>query len=464
MKNYSKRIAEFAAGLKYSDIPHEVVEKVKLLFLDTVGLAIAGSACKEACILYQVIQQLGEGDACSLIGSATRVPLPSAVLLNSTLAHSLDFDDTHVQAIVHPSACIVPTAFAAAEALHLSGKDLITALVTGYETMIRVGLAASGAFHDRGFHATPFCGVFGAAAATGKTYGCSSLDYEHAFGICGSQAAGLQEFLNDGTWVKRLHAGWAAHGGVIAALLANGGYTGPYKVFEGRFGLFPSFFPEATFNLNALCEGLGSRWETLSIALKPYPCCYFIHSYLDCVRQIKEEQNLDISDIEEISCYVNPRTFSITCEPYEDKIRPSTVYGAQFSLPFSVAMIISRGEYSLSGLTPQILNDEEILHLAPKVKCVEDDEMVCKGFFPGSVGIKIKDGRIFEREQRYQRGSSKNPMTNDEVSEKLISNVGSKLSKKQISDLVSCVLSLEQLEDVNTLSSLLQFEGPLGAN
>ena len=411
MKSYSQVIGEFAAELKYSDIPHEVIEKVKLHVLDTLGLAIAGSTCKEAGIVYQVIDQLGEGDACSLIGREKRAPLPSAVLLNCTLAHSLDFDDTHVQSIVHPSACIVPTALAVAEASHVDGKDLITAMVAGYETMIRVGLAAKGTFHDRGFHATPFCGVFGAAAVAGKIYGFSPLEYEHAFGICGSQAAGLQEFLNDGTWVKRLHAGWAAHSGVIAALLADKGYTGPYKVFEGRFGLFPSFFPEDTYDLNALCDGLGTRWETLSISLKPYPSCYFIHSYLDCAKYIKEENGLKIDDIEEIDCYVNSRTSSITCEPYEDKIHPATVYGAQFSLPFSVALILVKGDYSLPILGSDILHDENILQLASKVRCVLDEKMVCKGFFPGRVSIRTIDGRVFAKELMHQRGSSENPMT-----------------------------------------------------
>jgi len=380
----------------------------------------------------------------------------NAVIANAALAHGLDFDDTHAEAIVHPSACIVPVALAMSEAKSRTGETLITAAVLGYETMIRIGLAAKGGFHDKGFHATPICGVFASAVTAGKILGLNTLQCQHALGICGSQAAGLQEFLNDGTWVKRLHPGWAAHGGIISALLAQKGYTGPYKVFEGRFGLFKGFFSdEGKYDLSQIDKNLGKDWETLRISIKPYPCCHFIHSFIDCAVYIKSKYEIKDENIQEIECIISKRGASIVCEPTEVKKNPTTIYGAQFSLPFGVAAVLVKGKLGLREFSEDNLKDSEIIKMMAKVKYTIDPNINDQKYFPGHVKIKTKEGKIYEHNIEKQRGCLENPMTPEEIESKFRENVEGIISHDRAQAIIDKVSVLEKLENISELTNLM---------
>jgi 2-methylcitrate dehydratase PrpD len=291
----AERLSEFATRLEFDDIPTDVVASVRLRALDILGIALASSASELAPSVLGAVQGWG-GGACSVVGSRLTTSPPLAALANGALAHGLDFDDTHAISITHASSVILPTVLALGEAGGHSGRTVVTAAVAGYEAMTRVGMAAPGEFHARGWHATAVCGAFGATVAAGRL---DALDHDRltaALGIAGSFASGVSEHLQDGSWVKRVHPGWAAHSGIVAAGLARGGFSGPATIFEGRFGLYRTFL-RSEHDATPF-DTLGKEWETLRVGFKPYPCCHYNHAYLDCVLALRarDRARLDRGD------------------------------------------------------------------------------------------------------------------------------------------------------------------------
>lgn len=456
MKSYSSYIGEFVSSLTYNTIPEEVINKTKVLFLDTIGVSIASSSRDFFYPLLQTVREMGTKGESSILTLQEKYPMANAALVNGALIHGIDYDDTHTDALVHPSSCIIPAAMSVAEARNMNGKDFLASVIPGYETMIRIGLAASGKFHDIGYHATPICGTFGSSVTAGKLLGLDVDKIEYALGICGSQATGIQEFLKDGTWVKRIHPGWAAHSGIISALLAKNGFTGPYKVFEGTFGIFNCFFSNrAEYEPDKLTITLGEKWETLNISLKPYPCCHFIHSFLDCGIFLKDKYDIQIGEIEKITCYISKRGSSIVCEPRESKEKPTTTYGAQFSLPFSLSMILINNRITLQDYNEEILSNCDILQLAKKVECkIDNNEDSSQKYFPGHVVIKTKSRGSFEHKIIKQKGCPENPMTEEEIKNKFMNNVINRIKEENISKIIEIVQNIEELKDISSLTGL----------
>src|SRR5881409_1459883 len=241
MPSAARRLARFVTGLRLEDVPSPVVTKATRLVLDTLGCALAATRYDFGRAARETAERLGGHHESTLVGSKVRVAAANAVLANATLAHGLDFDDTREDAIVHTGSVAVTTSLAVGEAAGAAGRATLEAIIAGVEVMCRVGLAVPGKFHARHYHPTALAGTFGAAAAAGKLYALTEDELVHAFGICGSQAAGIIEYLSDGSWTKRLHAGWAAHAGVVATLLGHAGFTGPETVFEGEHGFYRAF-------------------------------------------------------------------------------------------------------------------------------------------------------------------------------------------------------------------------------
>src|ERR1043166_4934062 len=333
-ETYSRRIAGFLGGLKLADVPEPVVAKAKLVFLDTVGIALASSTMDFGRMVLNVAQNLGGPARSSLIGARSKVGPASAVLANGTLAHGLDYDDTLEEAIVHTGCCAAMTALAVGEEIGASGGSVLEAAIGGTEGLCKAGLVAPGKFHARGFHPTAICSTFGAAAAAGKLYGLTADQWVDAFGLCGSQSSGIIEYLADGTWTKRLHPGWSAHGGVVATLLAKEGFRGPAKVLEGTHGFFSAFGGKKDYDFEKISE-LGRRWEIPRLTFKSYPCGSISHPYMDCALRIKQKHNPKPDDISEIVCRTAEGPVHRLWEPLSQKQQPPTSYAANFSLPFS---------------------------------------------------------------------------------------------------------------------------------
>src|SRR6266571_492887 len=319
----ARRYARFTLGLTLDDVPAPVVDKAKQLVLDIIGSCLASSQEEFGRAVLRATESLGGLPESTLIGAAARVGASHAVLANGTLAHGLDFDDTREDAIVHTSCVAVTTALAVGEASGASGRAMLEAVIAAVEVMCRIGLAVPGALHARHFHPTAISASFAAAAAAGKLAGLSEDELVRAFGICGSQASGIIEYLADGSWTKRLHPGWNAHAGVIATRLARVGFTGPETVFEGTHGLYHAFAGgHDAAKLEELLASLGRKWEIEQLTFKPYPCGSIAHPYMDCALRLRERHRLLPDEIALVRCRTAEGPVPRLWEPLAAKQRP----------------------------------------------------------------------------------------------------------------------------------------------
>lgn len=423
-------LARFSASIRDGELPPPVRKKVSTHVLDLLGVQLAASRQPFAPAVRSVAASLGGGDEAVGIGLAARVGAPHAALLNGTLAHGVDFDDTHLRSIVHPSATVTPAALAVAEEVDATGEELAVAIAVGLEAAVRIGLAAEGEFHDRGFHATPIAGVFGACLASSRLYGMTEEQTVSALGLAASMAGGLLEFLTDGTSAKRLHGGWAAHGGVLAARFGRAGFTGPAGGLDGRFGLLPTLFGDAA-DPERIAVDLGDTWEMLDIALKPYPCCHFIHAFLDAALEVRSELGVGdgepasaaaLARIAKVECGVVPLTIPVVCEPRDTKLRPQTTYDAQFSLPFSVAVLFARGKVTLDEYEPDVIADPALQALAERIHVRPEPRAEFPARFPGRLRLERTDGRVFNVDRADNRGGPSAPLSWSEVAAKFHAN------------------------------------------
>jgi 2-methylcitrate dehydratase PrpD len=384
----------------------------------------------------------GEGEG-TIIGRRERLAPIWSAFVNGTFAHGIDFDDTHPGAVVHPSASVVPAALAAAERSGAGGRELLTAAAVGLESAVRLGLAAGGSFHDRGFHPTGVCGAPACALVAGTLANLDATRLADALGLASSMAAGSLEFLTDGTWSKRIHAGWAAHAGMVAAELARRGFSGPRQSLDGRFGFYRSHLGEAGWSVDRLTDGLGRRWEMLDIALKPYPCCHFNHAFIDCAAAARSTAGFDVERIERIDCFIHPRQMPVVCEPVEGKLRPQSEYDAKFSLPYAVACMLVRGHVDVDDYTDESIRDPAILALAARTSCHADASVDYPRLFPGRLAITFAGGERKEWSEPVNRGSSEHPLTDDEVLDKFRRNASRALVSEQVERLIEAVNEVE---------------------
>jgi 2-methylcitrate dehydratase PrpD len=447
---FAEDLGSFTASLTFDALPADVVANARLRILDVLGLALAASTYEFAAPVVAAVD-MTEGP-CTIIGARQTATPALAALVNGTLAHGLDFDDTHAASITHASAVVVPSALAVAERRGISGRDVITAVVAGYEAIARLGMAAPGAFHARGWHATSACGAFAAALTAGKLLGLDAPKLTHALGLAGSFASGLMEFLEDGSAVKRLHAGWAAQAGVFAATLAAGGVTGPASVLEGRFGFYRTFV--GTAPIADPFATLGREWETVRIGFKPYPCCHLSHAYIDCALRLRADERIETDAIASIECRVPAGEVPIICEPRDVKLRPMSTYQAQFSLPYAVAAAFVDGRVGLDTFTPRRLTDARLLGLAARVEHAVDPASAFPDGFPGWVRVRLRDGRVAEAREPDGRGGPARPLPASAIVEKFRDNARRAVPPSQVAELEEAVLRLDGAPAVQKLLTL----------
>lgn len=454
----AEQLAGWGTKLSFDDLPAEIVTHARLRFLDSIGVALAASSMNLGSAVLAVARAKGGVAESTAIGTGDRLPSSEAALVNGVLVHALDYDDTHTLSITHASASVVPTALAVGEAVGASGREMLTAAVLGWESVTRIGAAAPGRFHDRGFHATGIAGAFAATLVAGRLFGLSAQALTHALGIAGSQSAGIFEYLADGSAVKRLHPGWAAHCGIYAALLAKHGFTGPSTVFEGRFGLYNTHVGEGQYDALAVTRALGEVWETARIAYKPYPCCHYIHAFLDCIATLQRDATLRAGEVEAVTCFIAEGQVPIVCEPSAAKLQPRSAYDAKFSLVFSVAAMLLQGGVNVNTYTEENIRNEDVLELARRVRFVIDRNSSFPSSFPGKVTVQTREGRTLEAVQPYNRGGPEMPLTAAEIGEKFRQNAALVFSAKRVEELRRTLLTADDLADVQTLSPLLTME------
>lgn len=447
-------LAEWTLGLRYEDLPERVVADVKLRVLDTLGLIVSGAATRMGRAVHAASTGLGSGRRARLIPSGKRTSAPTAALAHGTQAHAEDFDDTHNESIMHSSAPVVATVLALGESMRASGEEAIVLVAAGNELNCRLGCAAPGRFHDHGFHPTSVLGSITSAILAGRMLGLDASGTVHAAGIAGSQASGILEAYEDGTWSKTLHPGWAAHAGVTAGMLARAGFTGPRTVLEGRFGVYRSFLPGSgqSFDFERITAGLGDTWEQLDSSFKPYPCAHAIHSFVDAVLEVRAALGLRPGDVAGIEATVAPHFVKLICEPRGLKIRPRSPTHARASLQYAVAAALHAGSLGPEHYTEASIEAPAVLALAEKVSWTLDPSPPPTTQYGGVVTIETVDGRRKTAVMTHNRGSRENPMTDDELVGKF-NTCARSLNPGRRRRIIERVFGLESVESVEELVS-----------
>ena len=456
----TRQLAEFAGATSYDTLPGEVRERAKALVLDLVGISVRARHDAESTPpMVAAATRLGlSNGACTVIGDAAGYTPAGAAMLNGTLAHSLDFDDTHAAGSLHPSAPIVPAAFAAAEMAGSDGKAVIAAIVAGYEIQIRLSLALDPKAHyDRGFHPTATCGAFGAAAAAGRLLGLDHQGYLNAFGIVLSMSAGSMQFLVNGAWTKRSHVGHAAMSGVIAATLAREGYVGAAEPLEGKWGFLNAYAPAA--DAAKAVDGLGRRWETLEIAVKPFPSCRYSHAPMDGILELARRHGIKPEEVEEVSVSVPEPGWKIIGNPEAAKQAPKSVVDGQFSMAFCAAVALRTGGLAWDDYATH-LGDPATLALCRKVR-TSVDPGTRAGEMSGSVRIRTGRG-AFETTVRVPKGEPANFLTAAELRAKFDGLASPYLPARRLDELAGALLSLDQARDIGAVLRLSRPEQASG--
>lgn len=451
-----QKLARFAVACRDAPLPAEITGDVVHRILDVLGNCLAGRAESEdagapdAAVLRLVAGWGGVREA-TAIGSGERLPAPNAALANGTFAHLLDFDDTHLPSVLHPSAGVVPAALAAAEATAAPTAVLLAAVAAGIEIANRLGMASyspdlgNSVFFDKGLHATSICGALGAAAAAGLAYGLDAEALASAMGIAASMGAGLLEANRTGGTVKRVHCGWAAHGGVVAAALAREGVTGPPTVLEGRFGFFNAYL-DGKYDADALTGDLGTRWELLRTVYKPYPSNHFTHPGIDCALALRA-RGLAASDVRYVELGVAAPVLRTIAEPRELKVRPATGYHAKFSGPYTVARALLGGGglgLHLDDFSAEALADPLLRGLAERVEVVADEAATARfpTAFAAVLRVTTHAGEVLEHRVDCSRGGPEHPLSRGELLGKFRLNALRALPADRTGQLLDAVVAM----------------------
>ncbi len=452
-------IARFVSKLRYEDIPGEVIERIKLLILDALGCALFGSELEWSRILMTTLAEVDSGNGCGVWGTAQRFSAPHAALVNGTLVQSFELDDVHRQGVLHVGAVTLPPILAVAEMKGgMSGRNFLTAAVAGYEVGPRVGMCMGQEHIVQGWHSGATVGVFSAATGAAAALKLSPEQTVHALGIAGTQSAGLMA-AQFGAMVKRMHAGRSAQSGLYGALLAANGFTGIVDVFESPYGGFCTTFSRSTdrFNLEELTSGLGTRFETLRIALKFYSCVATNHTALDAIRKMREHRPFGPDDIAHIAVGSSQATLEHAGWPY----RPEGMTSAQLNMPYCIATLLLEGDVFVDQFSDAMIADPARMKLAEKVAVHEDPRITALGSkfrHMVHVAVHLKDGTVLEDTVEAARGSEKNFAPATEVTAKFLKLAGKRLPAAQAQRILELVLRLEDLADIGGLVKALARE------
>jgi 2-methylcitrate dehydratase PrpD len=453
-------LAEFAANLKHDDIPSNVRIRAHHHMLDAAGIAMASTRYDFAHKTLAGLRALGGDGDVPVFGMPAALTMRDAATMNGFLCHGLDYDDTHIAAIVHPTASILPAVISASAYVGATGREMTTAYLIGVETAARIGMVAKSQFHQVGFHPTGMVGIFGCALAAGRLMGLNAKQLQNAQGLAVSMAAGSMEFLEDGAWNKRFHPGWAASAGITAAALAREGFIGATAPYDGRFGLFNSYLgcgPRTEkIDLSLATKGLGSVWELMETAIKPYPTCHFTHGAIDAALILREEIS-DLSQIKSITVKVPEGVHKTICEPEANKLRPKNDYDAKFSVQFLVAAALMRGRLTLAELEPEELNAPDTLALTSRVSYADDPESPFPAAYSGEVIITMEDGTELRHREHINRGAADRPLTNDEIIAKFRDNAAMLVNEELIDRQQDAMLFLDETE--TALEAMWVFSG-----
>ena len=437
------QLARFAAETRWEDLSSEVRAHAKRCLVNAVAVAVHASTRAEAAPLLEVIAGEGGAPRASVWGTGARTSLHQAALANGWLCHLDDYDDTHFPTVIHPSAPTIPAAFAAAELAGASGRDFLLAVAVGIEVCCRIGLAVHPSHYDTGWHITGTCGVFGAAAASGRVLSLDADAMAHALGTAGTQASGLRETF--GSMAKAMNAGHPAQAGVFAALLAREGFTGAATILEGRRGFGPVMSPESDWP-RAL-EDLGQRWEILNVGLKPYPCGVVAHPIIDAAIALRET-GVSPHEIERIEAQVHPLVLELV-----DRPDPKDGLQAKFSYQHGAAVGFVDGAAFPEQYTDARVADPAVASLRSKVSATVSPDLEQDAT---RLTLTTTDGRTFVHEVAHASGSPDNPMSDERLDAKFAALTAGVLGESQSQRLLAALRSIDEADGVEEAAALLR--------
>ncbi|HEY1502711.1 MAG TPA: MmgE/PrpD family protein [Stellaceae bacterium] len=454
MPSVSEQAAAWSAILDLAAVPADVVAGQRWRILDTLGVALASAAQDYGRRIRGAALALGGQGHAHILGFAGTSSAPAAALANGAMASAQSFDDTHNATIVHVTASLLATCLALGEELDATGEEFLAAIVAGSELACRIGLAAPLQFHKRGWHPTGIFGAVGATYAACRLLQLDAAKTAHAVGIVGSFAAGIGAGMREGAESPNLHAGWAAQSGITAALLARADHTGPLRVFESPSGLFAAHVQEPgyAFDFAGALDGLGRRWECETISLKPYPCAHVLHSFVDAILALRSE-GLRAADVTRIRCPIAEPMIGIVCEPRAEKIAPQKDTQGRGSLPYTLAEALVTGRLDGTSYRGDAAAREEIRALAAKIEH-EVDRSAKPNQFKGWVIAELKDGRVLERIEPYNRGSAERPLRDFEIFKKFRDNAGVRFDEARTADIEAAVKALAGAGAVRRLGAM----------
>lgn len=452
----SERLADFTLGLSLAQVPPSVALRAKHLLLDAVGCAFAARREEFAGRIAGSIARLAGPGPRGVIGMGLRLPLRDAALANGALLHGLDYDDTHAAGVLHLTVSTFPAALAVAASQGASGAALLAAYIAGVEAGARIASVVKGGFHQAGFHPTGLVGTFAASLVAGHLLKLSHQRLVGAQGIALSFASGNLQFLEDGSWTKRLHPGWAAACGITAAALAQDDLPAPREAYEGRYGLYRSHLAPAALaacDFSLATAGLGRVWELDNVAVKPFPACHLVHGCADAAIALRE-QGIAPERVRSIRALVPEGVVQAVCEPVAAKRRPKSDYDAKFSIPYAVASGLARGKLGLAEFLPAAFTEPRIEQLMDKVEYAIDPASTFPRHYSGEVEVTLDDGRTLRHRVAVNRGNPERPLSNAEIEAKFFENCALTLAESAARRLRDQVLDLERLSAVDFETAL----------
>ena len=456
VQDASKALADFASHLQYDAIPQDVVTRMKMCVLDSIGCCLHGVTLPWTKSVESMVMDEGASPIASIFGTPYKTSAGNAALVNGTAGHAFEFDDMHKESILHPGSIAIPVLFALVEKLgKVSGKDFLTAMVCGYEVGARVGNAASIQLFFDGFHPQGTSGVFVGAAAAGRLLNLNSTQMLDCLGIAGSQAGGLMA-AQEGAMVKRFHSGRAAQSGIYSALLAQKGLTGISNVLEAAYGGYLSTYSTSP-KPERLLSGLGEVWEAGQVGFKPYACVTSIHSSLDALLLIMRTNQLKPDDIAKIDVGLSPMTFTHCAWEY----KAQGVTAAQMNLYFNMASVAFDGVLFTEQYSEAKLTDPKLLAFMKKVNAYIDSGIENMGVayrHASRVKVTTTMGKVYSQEILDRRGSPENPLSKSDVQFKFRNVVSGILRESQIDEMIELVDRMEDLSDLDRLIVLLSCE------
>lgn len=453
---HTRRIAEFVSNLQYDDIPDEVRSRIKLLVLDSLGCALYGANLPWTNIQQEVLSEIDQTRAVTVWGTDLKLSAPHAALINGTQVQGFELDDVHRVGVLHVGAVTLPALIAAVETDgKISGKDFLAACVAGYEIGPRVGICMGQEHIGQGWHSGATLGVFSAAAGAARGMNLDVDQTVHALGIAGTQAAGLMA-AQYGAMVKRMHAGRSAQSGYYGALLASRGFTGILDVLEAPYGGFCTTFSRSQdrFDMEELSAELGTRFETMKIALKFYSCVGSNHTTLDAIRAIQKRRPFTLDELDKIVVYGS----QVTVDHVGWQYRPEGLTSAQLNLPFCVATLLLEDDVFVDQFKPDCVHDQARIDLSRKVECIEDPAITALGSrfrHKVRVAVNLSDGSVHEETLEAPRGSEKSFASEEEIVGKFMKLAVKALPEAQARALANAVLNMDELDDAYALISLL---------